>query len=134
METILAGIDLEKTRITIVANANAEVILAMLDVVAERPGVDKTRITGFVQNEEHAYYRGSRTGSVNWRVGRRVVHRHRESDRTAVARRGRERVQGGRISEETTMTDKRVFLETDRVHRHPGGAGRPGADPAPGSR
>ncbi len=51
METILAGIDLEKTRITIVANANAAVILAMLDVVAERQGVDKTKITGFVQND-----------------------------------------------------------------------------------
>jgi methylmalonyl-CoA mutase N-terminal domain/subunit len=51
METILAGIDLERTRITIVANANAAVILAMLDVVAERQGVDKTKITGFVQND-----------------------------------------------------------------------------------
>lgn len=51
METILDGIDLNKTRITIVANANAAVILAMLDVVAERHGVDKTRITGFLQND-----------------------------------------------------------------------------------
>ena len=51
METILDGIDLNKTRITIVANANAAVILAMLDVVAERQGVDKTRITGFLQND-----------------------------------------------------------------------------------
>jgi methylmalonyl-CoA mutase N-terminal domain/subunit len=51
METILDGIDLAKTRITIVANANAAVILAMLDVVAERQGVDKASITGFVQND-----------------------------------------------------------------------------------
>ena len=51
METILDGIDLGQTRITIVANANAAVILAMLDVVAERQGVDKTRITGFLQND-----------------------------------------------------------------------------------
>lgn len=51
MEIILDGIDLEKTRITIVANANAAAILAMLDVVAERRGLDKTRITGFLQND-----------------------------------------------------------------------------------
>lgn len=51
METILDGIDLEKTRITIVANANAAVILAMLDAVVERRGLDKTRITGFLQND-----------------------------------------------------------------------------------
>ena len=51
MEAILAGIDLDKTRITIVANANAAVILAMLDVVAERQGADKARITGFLQND-----------------------------------------------------------------------------------
>lgn len=51
METILDGIDLEKTRITIVANANAAVILAMLDVVAEKRGLDKTKITGFLQND-----------------------------------------------------------------------------------
>jgi methylmalonyl-CoA mutase, N-terminal domain len=51
METILDGIDLAQTRITIVANANAAVILAMLEVVAERQGVDKTRISGFVQND-----------------------------------------------------------------------------------
>lgn len=51
METILDGIDLAKTRITIVANANAAVILAMLDLVAERQGVDKARIAGFVQND-----------------------------------------------------------------------------------
>lgn len=51
METILAGIDLGRTRITIVANANAPVILAMLDVVAERRGVDKAQITGFIQND-----------------------------------------------------------------------------------
>ena len=51
METILDGIDLGTTRITIVANSNAAVILAMLDVVAERHGVDKTKITGFVQND-----------------------------------------------------------------------------------
>jgi methylmalonyl-CoA mutase N-terminal domain/subunit len=51
METILEGIDLNKTRITIVANANAPVILAMLDAVAERQGVDKKKITGFLQND-----------------------------------------------------------------------------------
>lgn len=51
METILAGIDLARTRITIVANANAPVILAMLDVAAERQGVDKVKITGFIQND-----------------------------------------------------------------------------------
>jgi methylmalonyl-CoA mutase N-terminal domain/subunit len=51
METILGGIDLNKTRITIVANANAPVILAMLDAVAERQGVDKKKITGFLQND-----------------------------------------------------------------------------------
>lgn len=51
METILDSIDLERTRITIVANANAAVILAMLDVVAERRGLDKTKITGFLQND-----------------------------------------------------------------------------------
>jgi len=51
METILEGIDLNKTRVTIVANANAPVILAMLDVVAERQGVDKTKVTGFLQND-----------------------------------------------------------------------------------
>lgn len=51
METILDGIDLARTRITIVANANAPVILAMLDVVAENQGVDKSRITGFIQND-----------------------------------------------------------------------------------
>jgi methylmalonyl-CoA mutase N-terminal domain/subunit len=51
METILDSIDLNKTRITIVANANAPVILAMLDVVAERRGVDKAKVTGFLQND-----------------------------------------------------------------------------------
>lgn len=51
METILEGIDLARTRITIVANANAPVILAMLDVVAERHGVDKSQLTGFIQND-----------------------------------------------------------------------------------
>ena len=51
METILDGIRLDQTRITIVANANAPVILAMLDVVAERQGVDKTKVTGFLQND-----------------------------------------------------------------------------------
>ena len=51
METILDGIDLGKTRVTIVANSNAAVIMAMLDVVAERQGVDKKRVTGFVQND-----------------------------------------------------------------------------------
>lgn len=51
METILEGIDLSKTRITIVANANAAVIIAMLAVVAEKKGVDKTKITGFIQND-----------------------------------------------------------------------------------
>jgi methylmalonyl-CoA mutase, N-terminal domain len=51
METILAGIDLARTRITIVANANAPVILAMLDVVAERRDADKAKITGFIQND-----------------------------------------------------------------------------------
>jgi methylmalonyl-CoA mutase N-terminal domain/subunit len=51
METILAGIDLARTRITIVANANAPVILAMLDVAAERQGLDKAKITGFIQND-----------------------------------------------------------------------------------
>jgi methylmalonyl-CoA mutase N-terminal domain/subunit len=51
METILEDIDLNKTRITIVANANAPVILAMLDAVAERQGVDKKKITGFLQND-----------------------------------------------------------------------------------
>jgi methylmalonyl-CoA mutase N-terminal domain/subunit len=51
METILDGIDLARTRVTIVANANAPVILAMLDVAAERQGVDKTKITGFIQND-----------------------------------------------------------------------------------
>lgn len=51
METILDGIDLSKTRVTIVANANAAVILAMLAMVAERQGVDKSKVTGFVQND-----------------------------------------------------------------------------------
>lgn len=51
MEIILDGIDLEKTRITIVANANAAVILAMLDLVVEKRGADKTKITGFLQND-----------------------------------------------------------------------------------
>ena len=51
METILDGIDLATTRITIVANANAPVILAMLDVVAERQGADRARVTGFLQND-----------------------------------------------------------------------------------
>jgi hypothetical protein len=49
MEAILAGIDLARTRITIVANANAPVILAMLDVVAERRDVDKAKITDFLR-------------------------------------------------------------------------------------
>ncbi len=51
MEAILDGIDLGRTRIQIVANANAAVILAMLDVVAERQGVEKKTITGFLQND-----------------------------------------------------------------------------------
>ena len=51
METILTGIDLARTRITIVTNANAPVILAMLVVAAERQGVDKAKITGFIQND-----------------------------------------------------------------------------------
>lgn len=51
METILDGIDLAKTRFTVVTNANAAVILAMLAVVAEKRGVDKEKITGFVQND-----------------------------------------------------------------------------------
>jgi methylmalonyl-CoA mutase N-terminal domain/subunit len=51
METILDGIDLSKTRVTIVANANAAVIVAMLVVIAEKQGVDKSKIRGFVQND-----------------------------------------------------------------------------------
>jgi methylmalonyl-CoA mutase N-terminal domain/subunit len=51
METILAGIDLARTRITIVSNANAPVILAMLDVVAEQQGADKGKVSGFIQND-----------------------------------------------------------------------------------
>jgi methylmalonyl-CoA mutase, N-terminal domain len=51
MKTILDGIDLGKTRVTIVANANAAVILAMLTIVAESQGVDKTKVTGFLQND-----------------------------------------------------------------------------------
>lgn len=51
METILDGIDLNKTRITIVANANAAVIIGMLSVLAEKNGVDKSKITGFTQND-----------------------------------------------------------------------------------
>jgi len=51
MEIILDGIDLSKTRITIVSNANAAVIIAMLSVVAEKQGIDKTKITGFIQND-----------------------------------------------------------------------------------
>jgi methylmalonyl-CoA mutase, N-terminal domain len=51
METILDGIDLNKTRITIVANANAAVIIGMLSVLAEKKGIDKSKITGFTQND-----------------------------------------------------------------------------------
>jgi methylmalonyl-CoA mutase N-terminal domain/subunit len=51
METILDGINLGGTRITIVANANAAVILAMLVAVAEKKQIDKTKITGFLQND-----------------------------------------------------------------------------------
>jgi methylmalonyl-CoA mutase N-terminal domain/subunit len=51
METILDGIDLSQTRITIVSNANAAAIAAMLAVVAEKRGVDKSKITGFIQND-----------------------------------------------------------------------------------
>jgi methylmalonyl-CoA mutase N-terminal domain/subunit len=51
METILDGIDLSKTRITIVANANAAVIIAMLAVIAEKQGIHKSTIRGFVQND-----------------------------------------------------------------------------------
>jgi methylmalonyl-CoA mutase N-terminal domain/subunit len=51
METILDGIDLSKTRVTIVANANAAVIIAMLAIVAEKQGIDKSEVTGFIQND-----------------------------------------------------------------------------------
>jgi methylmalonyl-CoA mutase N-terminal domain/subunit len=51
METILDGIDLGKTRITIVANANAAVIIAMLAVMAEKQRIDPSAITGFIQND-----------------------------------------------------------------------------------
>jgi len=51
METILEGIDLSKTRITIVSNANAAAIVAMLAVLAEKQGIDKSKITGFIQND-----------------------------------------------------------------------------------
>lgn len=51
METILEGIDLTKTRITIVANANAAIIIAMLAVMAEKQAIDHASITGFIQND-----------------------------------------------------------------------------------
>jgi methylmalonyl-CoA mutase N-terminal domain/subunit len=51
METILSGIDLSKTRITVVANANAAIIIAMLAVLAEKQAIDKSSITGFIQND-----------------------------------------------------------------------------------
>lgn len=51
MEILLDGIDLSKTRITIVSNANAPVIIAMLSIIAERQGIDKSEITGFIQND-----------------------------------------------------------------------------------
>jgi methylmalonyl-CoA mutase, N-terminal domain len=51
MEILLDGIDLSETRITIVTNANAPVIIAMLSVVAEKQGVDKSKIKGFIQND-----------------------------------------------------------------------------------
>lgn len=51
METILDGIDLSKTRITVVANANAAIIVAMLAVMAEQQAIDKSAITGFIQND-----------------------------------------------------------------------------------
>jgi methylmalonyl-CoA mutase N-terminal domain/subunit len=51
METILDGSDLSKTRITIVANANAAVIIAMLTVIAEKQGIHKSTIRGFIQND-----------------------------------------------------------------------------------
>lgn len=51
MEIILNGIDLSKTRITIVSNANAPVTIAMLSVIAEKQGIDKSAVTGFIQND-----------------------------------------------------------------------------------
>lgn len=51
MEMILEGIDLSKTRITIVSNANAAAMVAMLTIVAEKQGIDKSKITGFIQND-----------------------------------------------------------------------------------
>jgi methylmalonyl-CoA mutase N-terminal domain/subunit len=51
METLLDGIDLSQTRINIVANANAAIIIAMLVAVADKQGIDHSNITGFIQND-----------------------------------------------------------------------------------
>jgi methylmalonyl-CoA mutase N-terminal domain/subunit len=61
LKTILAGIDLARTRITTLANANAPVILAMLDPAAERQGVDKATVTGFIRTTSS---RSSSTGNT----------------------------------------------------------------------
>src|SRR5438128_5054908 len=51
METLLAGIPLDRVSISMTINATASVLLAMVVAVAERQSVPKTSLHGTVQND-----------------------------------------------------------------------------------
>ena len=51
METLLAGIPLEKVSVSMTINATASVLLAMVLAVARRRGVDWEKLSGTVQND-----------------------------------------------------------------------------------
>jgi methylmalonyl-CoA mutase, N-terminal domain len=51
METLFAGIDLEKTTVSMTINSPASILWAMYLVVAEKQGADWTKISGTLQND-----------------------------------------------------------------------------------
>jgi methylmalonyl-CoA mutase N-terminal domain/subunit len=51
METLLAGIPLDKVSVSMTINATAPVLLAMVLIVARRQGVDWGKLSGTVQND-----------------------------------------------------------------------------------
>jgi methylmalonyl-CoA mutase N-terminal domain/subunit len=51
METLLAGIPLDKVTTSMTINAPASILLAMYQVVAEKQGADVTQISGTIQND-----------------------------------------------------------------------------------
>src|SRR5205814_7626217 len=51
METIFAGIPLDKVSTSFTINATAPILLAMYEAVAMKQGVDRARISGTVQND-----------------------------------------------------------------------------------